>query len=88
MGEGGEVAMPADSKQKSSSKEEVIPVAEPHKPPKVQPEFSTPQIYLWFSFSFFLLLSANISYVHYVKVCKVFVFCLSILVEIKVEFVI
>ncbi|MCI4382432.1 hypothetical protein PGIGA_G00014860 [Pangasianodon gigas] len=34
MGEGGEVAMPADSKQKSSSKEEVIPVAEPHKPPK------------------------------------------------------
>ncbi|TSM77400.1 AT-rich interactive domain-containing protein 1B [Bagarius yarrelli] len=34
MGEGGDVAMPTDSKQKSSNKEEVIPVAEHHKPPK------------------------------------------------------
>ncbi|KAF5896234.1 AT-rich interactive domain-containing protein 1B-like, partial [Clarias magur] len=34
MGEGGEVPMSADSKQKSSSKEEVIPVTDAHKPPK------------------------------------------------------
>lgn len=41
MGESGDVAMPADSKQKSSSKEDVIPVAEPHKLPKVQTDLFT-----------------------------------------------